>query len=227
MKCCMGAGLRRGQLIKWKDDRGFGFVQPADGGPEIFLHISELKDTTRRPQVGDTIYYHAVTAQDGKGRACNAFILGARKKVETSSNSSESAHPNGYRTYPFPVLEVVLLSVLPLLGSVHCAVTMGNFIPLLVYPAMSLLTFGVYKDDKNRAKRKDWRTSEKTLHMYELVGGWPGGFIAQRMLHHKSTKSSYQAVFWTIVILHQVFWVDWLLFGGLLVRAFLGGNFTQ
>ncbi|MGL5941100.1 MAG: cold shock domain-containing protein [Waterburya sp.] len=68
--------LHSGQLIKWKDDRGFGFIKPNDGGKEVFLHISALEKTNRRPQVGDTILYERVVEADGKIRATNALIQG-------------------------------------------------------------------------------------------------------------------------------------------------------
>ncbi len=55
----MQPGLHSGKLTKWKDERGFGFIQPVDGSQEVFLHISEVKDATRRPQEDDTIYYTA------------------------------------------------------------------------------------------------------------------------------------------------------------------------
>jgi uncharacterized membrane protein YsdA (DUF1294 family) len=87
----------------------------------------------------------------------------------------------------------------------------ANPIPLILYPVMSVLTFALYADDKSRAKRGAWRTSEQTLHLCELAGGWIGGFIAQRKLRHKSIKSSYQIVFWAIVALHLIFWLGWLL----------------
>ena len=208
----MKLGVGRGQLTKWKDDRGFGFIQPVDGSQEIFLHISELKDATRRPQVGDTIYYHVVADQDGKLSACNAFILGARSKPTTSSLNNK-ATSKAASTSPFPVLEVLLLSILPLVGAIHFAWTTFNPLPLILYPAMSLLTFALYADDKSRAKRGDWRTSEKTLHLCELAGGWLGGFVAQRRLRHKSSKESYQAVFWAIVAIHYIVWLTWLFLG--------------
>jgi cold shock CspA family protein len=52
----MQPGLRSGKLTKWKEERGFGFIQPVDGSQEVFLHISEVKDATRSPQENDTIY---------------------------------------------------------------------------------------------------------------------------------------------------------------------------
>ncbi|NJO67064.1 MAG: DUF1294 domain-containing protein [Leptolyngbyaceae cyanobacterium RM1_405_57] len=200
--------LNQGQLTTWKDDRGFGFIQPADGSQAIFLHISELKDSTRRPQVGDTIYYYAVT-ENGKLRAHKAFILGARRKP-TSTTSKNQAVFNRASLSPFPVLETLLLSILPLVGSLHFAWTTANPLPLILYPVMSLLTFALYADDKSRAKQGSWRTPEKTLHLCELAGGWLGGFVAQRRLHHKSSKESYQFEFWVIVALHYVAWLGWL-----------------
>lgn len=192
--------MRKGQLKKWKDERGFGFIKPENGNEKVFLHISEVKNSTRRPQVGDTIYYELIT-ENGKLRACNASIFGAGSKKAVS---------HVIKKYPFPKLTGLLLSILPLTGSLHFAWITSNLIPLTLYPVMSLVTFALYAEDKSRAKRGDWRISENMLHLCELAGGWWGGFVAQRRLHHKNIKSSYQIVFWTIVTLHMSFWVYWL-----------------
>ncbi len=210
----MKLGLRSGKLTKWKDDRGFGFIQPADGSQEVFLHISEIKDATRRPQENDTIYYHCVVESDDKVRACKAFILGARNKSTPPSRTLDhDASPNNISTSKFPIVEVLLLSILPFLGAVHFTWTTGNLLPLILYPVMSLFTYSLYAKDKARAKQKKWRISEQTLHLCELAGGWLGGFIAQRMLRHKSKKESYQAEFWTIVVVHYIAWLYWLFLG--------------
>jgi len=206
----MKPGLRSGKLIKWKDDRGFGFIQPVDGGREVFLHISELKDTTRRPQENDMICYYLVDSK-GKTRACNAFIVGARNKSTSASVSiGRNAKLNAVPTSSFPILEVLLLSTLPLLGAIHFTWTTHNPLPLVLYSVMSVVTYSLYADDKSYAKRGEWRISEQTLHLCELAGGWLGGFIAQRMLRHKNQKKSYQAEFWTIVTIHYIVWLFWL-----------------
>jgi uncharacterized membrane protein YsdA (DUF1294 family)/cold shock CspA family protein len=202
----MESSIRSGKLIKWKDERGFGFIQPIDGTQEVFLHISEVKDATRRPQENDTIYYHCVVDSGGKVRACNAFILGRRDKSGPLSNRVKVSKTIVSRL----AIEVVLLSFLPLVGAIHFVWTTRNPFPLVIYPIMSLVTYTLYADDKSRAKRNDWRTSEQTLHLCELAGGWLGGFIAQRILHHKSQKKSYQVAFWVIAIFHYIVWLFWL-----------------
>ena len=68
--------LNKGQLTKWKDEQGFGFIKPDEGGKEVFLHISVLKKAARRPKVGDTIFYERVAEADGKVRAAKASIQG-------------------------------------------------------------------------------------------------------------------------------------------------------
>jgi uncharacterized membrane protein YsdA (DUF1294 family)/cold shock CspA family protein len=209
----MKPGLRSGTLTKWKDERGFGFIQPIDGSQEVFLHISEVKDATRRPQENDTIYYYGIVDSKGKIRACNAFILGARNKSASLSNRANSS-PTIVSS--FPTVEVVLLSLLPLVGAVHFTWMTRNPLPLAFYSVMSLVTYWLYADDKSRAKRKGWRTPEQTLHLCELAEGWLGGFIAQRILRHKNQKTSYQVVFWAIVILHYIAWLFWLFSRGTL-----------
>jgi uncharacterized membrane protein YsdA (DUF1294 family) len=68
---------------------------------------------------------------------------------------------------------------------------------------ISSATYLLYRHDKKRAQEGGWRVSESTLHLFELLGGWAGAFLAQRTLRHKNAKRSYQVVFWLIVALHQ------------------------
>lgn len=76
----MKAPKYRGTLKKWKDDRGFGFIQSDTEGKEIFVHISAFKRAKRRPKVGDGILYDLKTQADGKVCASNALIEGATSK---------------------------------------------------------------------------------------------------------------------------------------------------
>ena len=73
-----------------------------------------------------------------------------------------------------------------------------------VYLVMSLFTFIAYASDKRVAIRGDWRVSESTLHVFELLGGWPGALFAQKRLRHKCSKLSYQIEFYVMVALNLV-----------------------
>lgn len=212
--------MQKGKLIVWKDDRGFGFIEPAEGGQRVFLHISAIKDANRRPQLGDEIHYQVMLAKSGKVRASMAFIKGATSRP--APDLPTPTQPPAVSTFARPsqswLPEILLLSLLPLIGSIHFAWTVANPIPLILYPLMSLLTFKLYANDKSRAQNKQWRTRENTLHLCELLGGWPGAFIAQRRLRHKNRKASYQTVFWSIVALHMAFWINWFFLGRRLIN---------
>ena len=60
-----------------------------------------------------------------------------------------------------------------------------------------------------------------TCSAVELLGGWPGALLAQQLLRHKTKKTSYQGVFWLIVLVHQVYWLDQLGFDGKLLQQML------
>jgi len=87
----------KGQLTTWKDDRGFGFIKPADGNKEIFLHISVLKGSSRRPIVGDTIFYEKITEANGKIRASKALIQGVVNQPTVSNQRSRNSSQTSNR----------------------------------------------------------------------------------------------------------------------------------
>jgi uncharacterized membrane protein YsdA (DUF1294 family) len=75
------------------------------------------------------------------------------------------------------------------------------------YTAISLLTFLGYVADKRAAVAGGWRTRERTLQVAALLGGWPGGVLAQQFLRHKSRKPSFQLAFWLAASVNLVAFV--------------------
>lgn len=120
----------------------------------------------------------------------------------------------------FKSLVFVLLCAVPLFGSALLWYRGVSVIPLAAYGAVSVVAFLLYWSDKRKAREGNWRTPENVLHAVELAGGWPGALIAQQVFRHKTRKVSYQVVFWLIVLLHQVFWIDQLFLGGTLLSIF-------
>ena len=63
--------MNKGQLKRWNDAKGFGFIQSSDAGADTFVHISALKGMSRKPKIGDFIYFDIEKQYDGKTKAIN------------------------------------------------------------------------------------------------------------------------------------------------------------
>lgn len=68
--------MHKGLLKTWKTDKGFGFIKSDTLEHDTFIHISALKHMSRKPKVGDTIYFEIATQPDGKIKAINCRIEG-------------------------------------------------------------------------------------------------------------------------------------------------------
>jgi uncharacterized membrane protein YsdA (DUF1294 family) len=125
------------------------------------------------------------------------------------------AHPTlakkSHAAWPATLLGFCLLLVAPAWALYRSLAP--SFVPYAAggLAAISLLSFAVNAFDKRRAARQGERTPEAVLHLLELLGGWPGAFLAQQTLRHKTAKLSYQTVFWLIVLLYQAVALDYLL----------------
>lgn len=60
-------------LIKWYNPtKGFGFIQPENGGKDIFVHVSAVeKAGYGDPQEGDRLSYDVEKGRDNRESAIN------------------------------------------------------------------------------------------------------------------------------------------------------------
>jgi uncharacterized membrane protein YsdA (DUF1294 family) len=80
------------------------------------------------------------------------------------------------------------------------------WVVLAVYGLASVVALAFYWYDKRQAKNNQMRISEKTLHLIEALGGWPGALLAQQWFRHKTQKQPFQWVFRLIVAGHIALW---------------------
>jgi uncharacterized membrane protein YsdA (DUF1294 family) len=66
---------------------------------------------------------------------------------------------------------------------------------------VNVITFWMYRLDKQAAIDRSWRIPEGTLHFSMLIGGTIGALIAQRRFRHKTKKTSFQIVFKSFMLL--------------------------
>lgn len=191
-----------GRITDWNDGKGFGFVLPYNGGTRTFVHISQFQRGSRRPVAGDLILYVPVVDERGRSNAQQIRYAGA--KVETVRAPSR---------LPRAALGISALAF----GTV--AYAMGVLPPVLlaVYLGASARSYWLYRADKSAAKYGRSRIPENTLHMADLLSGWPGALIAQHQFHHKTVKQPFQFVFWLTVVLNLAACV-WLVRSGLAVE---------
>jgi uncharacterized membrane protein YsdA (DUF1294 family)/cold shock CspA family protein len=212
--------LYEGIIKSWKIDKGFGFIKPHDDGKDIFIHIRDLQHSNYQPQQGDNVYYKVVADKDGKIRAYDAFIKGQEISQQYRRKSFKK-NQKTRREYRLGMPSILFIAAIPFGFSAFLIKAQYNFIPLFVYLIMSLTTFIIYARDKTMAHRNEWRTSESTLHLLELLGGWPGALITQRVIRHKNKKTSFQITFWIIVIIHIAIWSDVVFFNSVGVERTL------
>ncbi|MBH3411761.1 DUF1294 domain-containing protein [Pseudomonas putida] len=124
-----------------------------------------------------------------------------------------AGHTQSVRNARIKGLLLAVLCLLPGLGAAKMGWNGQNWVPRAMYPLVSLISLLLYWQDKRQAQGDAGRTPEKVLHASELLGGWPGALVAQQLFRHKTRKGSYQLVCWGIVLLHQVFWLDYLFLG--------------
>lgn len=177
-----------GRMIKWNDDRGFGFITPNGGGQQVFVHIKSFTNRRRRPVENEIVSYELNTDAKGRTQADRVVFVSERTSSDAASGWSI----------------ILILFATGFVAFVAGSAFVGK-LPLAVsglYMAASTVAFIAYALDKSAAKNDQWRTPETTLQVFGLLGGWPGALVAQRLLRHKSRKLSFQITFWTTVVLN-------------------------
>ncbi|WP_296754448.1 cold shock and DUF1294 domain-containing protein [Thiobacillus sp.] len=178
----------QGKITDWKDDKGFGFITPNGGDQRVFVHIKSFSNRQQRPVGNEIVTYELTHDTEGRPQANSVAFVGKRVTPAT---------PSGQANAPLILTAAFLVFVV---GSVF-----AGKLPIAVvwiYLAASFVAFVAYALDKLAARNGQWRTPESTLHLFSLAGGWPGALLAQRLLRHKSSKQSFQLVFWVTVILN-------------------------
>lgn len=142
------------KVASWNREKGYGFLQFGD--KRVFLHRRDLVGVHRTPAVGDKVRF--LIGHDDQSRAC------ARKAVCLRGGLGVS------------FFSLVLLGLLLILPAIALHRLMPEVSPLgtgTYVLVASFMTYGAYASDKRRAQTGQWRTSEATLHLFELLGGWP------------------------------------------------------
>lgn len=181
----------QGKIIKWYDDKGFGFIRAAQDSKDVFLHISEIHKLNKRPEINESVTYEITKDEKGRFRAMNVGY----QSTQTNINKSDMPTSFSYAFLMFFFLFAAFIIERALKG----------FLPpitVFMFVGANLIVFLYYYQDKASAIKKNWRTPESTLHFMSLIGGWGGAYIAQKMFRHKHKKTSFMMVYKLTILIN-------------------------
>jgi len=187
----------RGRLVNWNDDRGFGFISPSEGGPDVFVHASAFVKEGRHIEIGHEYEFDIETGKDGRPKAKRIVTVVAEKRRPSLLSTILDRGPRFLVIPAFLFIVVAIATVKPVPASW-----------LIVYGVASVACFVGYGLDKRAAHRKEWRVSETILLMVGLVGGWPGAIIGQEVFRHKTQKVAFRTLFWMSVAINMAAFIQ-------------------
>jgi uncharacterized membrane protein YsdA (DUF1294 family) len=167
----------------------------------------------RRPISGDKVTYEVGKDAQGRSAAVKVRPVGLedaryQSNIESRQNTNKVARKSSAidSASTRPALAVICVAasvILVMITGLAIVERVPFFVPI-IYIAMSGITMLAYAFDKSAALNRRQRTREQTLHLLELLGGWPGAWIAQQLFRHKSRKTSFKIEFWLCVLVNVV-----------------------
>ncbi len=203
----------QGKLVEWNDEKGFGFVIPNAGGRKIFVHANEFTNrrSSRDLAVGALLTFEVGLDVQKRSCAKNVVTVIAPQVRGQADERADAREIASIWSQWLAIAWFIVVSSL-------FALSMLPWKFVALWLGLNIVTYMFYAIDKSAAKRGSWRTSESSLHLLALVGGWPAAAIAQQRLRHKTSKAEFRWVFWFTVIAN-VGAMCWLVSRG---REFLG-----
>ena len=181
----------QGKIIKWDDDKGFGFIAPNSGGNEVFLHISAFSSARKRPEINELVSYSLDKDKAGRTKANNVLYVIESNNLALNEGTQKIN----------PIFVTFMLLFLAFIIERSIKGYLPHSFPFIFIGA-NLIVFLYYYQDKTAAKKHQWRTSENTLHFFSLIGGWGGAYIAQKVFRHKYKKAEFMTIYALTVFIH-------------------------
>lgn len=185
-----------GKIVKWYDEKGFGFIRTTHDSKDVFLHISQIHRLRKKPEINELVSYEITRDEKGRFRALNVSYLSDSKYLKSLGYSRR--HNATSFNYSFLFFTLIFLAFV-------IERSLKGFLPLwfpLVFLGVNLTIFLFYYQDKTSAVKNQWRISENTLHWFSLIGGWGGAYVAQKVFKHKHKKQSFLFIYKLTVLIN-------------------------
>jgi cold shock CspA family protein len=96
---------KQGRIIKWLDDKGFGFLSSDGSAEQIFVHITAFPRGQARPVVGEVITFEVASDAKKGLQAYNVLYLNRSLQSQSRTKSKVVRKQNNYAV-------IILVSIL-------------------------------------------------------------------------------------------------------------------
>lgn len=166
----------KGKISQWKDDKGFGFILPEDGGEKLFFHISSVKNQSRRPQVGDAVLYDSERDTQGRLRAKGVVLEGVASKPDGHRRRSIiHTEPVKKNTIDYIAMLVAALSIAVGVIVFYKTGSIEKIVPIGILLVISVVVLSKQKRPKEKLFTCA-RCKKAENHSKRTIKAWNNGF---------------------------------------------------
>ncbi|NTV47964.1 MAG: cold shock domain-containing protein [Chlorobiales bacterium] len=168
----------KGKDCQWKEDNGFGFIQPDDGSDKLFFHVSSVKTNARRPQTGDVVLFYVLTYDSQQRLQAKGVVIegvGMSHRSAIKNQSSNTGLPKKNALDYISIL--VLLSSLTAVGfELYRSSSIESSLPFGISAIVAFFVLNRQKKPKEKSFSCS-RCKKITEHDTRTIQAWNNGFI--------------------------------------------------
>jgi cold shock protein len=86
--------MATGKVVRFDDDKGYGFIAPDDGGEDVFVHANELTERGLRVSTGTKVQFNVIGGERGL-KAYDVRIVDARSQSDGPAAIAERTGHGG------------------------------------------------------------------------------------------------------------------------------------
>lgn len=209
---------KSGTVVRWEEARGVGVIRGSDTPTDVIFRGRDFEGT---PAQGLAVEYDEVVLG---GRSVHATA------IRVADAAMAAASPEGRRASARRPADAsrrpdrqrrrgatpVVIGIVAWFGALVAATVAGRLaVPvLLALPLYNLFVFFLYWHNRHARSRGATHIPEDALHVLAALGGWPGAWLAQRLLRYQPATAWFHRAFWIAVGVNVAWLAGWLLLGG-------------
>lgn len=168
----------KGKISQWHDDKGFGFIVSDDGVEKVFFHITCLKNSSRRPRVGDSVVYESTLDAKQRLQAKAVAFEGLISQGEIQRRPHHLQVTSSRKNLLDYFLILILLGCFGKTGWEFCQTRILNE-AIAPYAIAAVMAFLVLNRQKKPEQKQFSCARCKTFASFDArtIQAWNNGFV--------------------------------------------------